>query len=340
MNLNELRLKALLSLKRPLASPKNESTATETTENLFKETEEMNKEEGELSDCSSNHSEEFADHKEPAVFTKYTSHKPYTESSLYTTPYTEYKPLSKYSAHTEQRTNKKYSYNEPKSKKSKYTWTRPHQNHQKVYEDSSSYSNESLDTLKDLKSSLLCQLDENQGLLAASEDHEHELLIEIEDCRNLQKKCELERSKLEKKLEKLTRTICKLEVDEDESGRQVSCTNYKKYFVGKMLKESYCRSMGPKFLQSKLYKMYCNSIGIDPATFSFNHTKIDPQIPFCMTELANGKCPYRRETCTLQHIESLRYDNVAQVLKDYNRMTGDISSTDPYELIRKILEET
>ena len=80
-------------------------------------------------------------------------------------------------------------------------------------------------------------------------------------------------------------------------------------------------------------------------SFSFNHTKIDPQIPFCLTELINGSCPYRRETCTLQHIESLKYENVAQVLRDYktnntiHNIINNNSTTDPYKFIRRILEE-
>lgn len=322
-------------MKRPLPFAPATTEISPPTLQTQAEGHEVDKEDGELSDCSTKHSEEYADQTEPTGYTKYTSYTPHTIQ------YTDHKPYPRvgYSGQTEQRNNS-YISGGPSTKKSKYTWTRPHQNHKTLFEeDSSSFSNESLDNLNDLKSSLLSQLDDNQALLAASEDHEQELLIEIEECRNLQKKCEQERSKLEKKLEKLIKTIYKLEVDEDELGRQVSSTNYKKYFVGKMLKESYCRSVGSKFIHSKLYKMYCDSIGIDPATFSFNHIKIDAQLPFCLTELINGKCPYRKETCTLQHIESLRYGSVAQVLKDYNRVKN-ISSTDPYELIRKILEET
>ena len=338
MNLNELRLKALLSLKRPLPSPTDEtvtaasstllSTPKETETENFQQTE-GDREEGELTDYSGSEGSTSPSEKYPG----YTEHAP--ENTGYTThndrvEYLQYKH------------DRSYSYNGPSSKRSKYTWTRSHQNqHQTFYEDSYSYSEESLDNLKDMKSSLLCQLDDNQALLAASEDHEQELMVEIEECRALHRRCESERAKLERKLEKLLKFIMKRETVEDELNRQVGSNNYKKCFVGKMLKESYCRSMKSKFLRSKLYKMYYDTIGIDHASFSFNHIKIDPQMPFCATELINGKCPYRKKTCTFQHIESLRYDNAEQVLNDYKANSNGIDScsSDPYGLIRKILEE-
>ena len=279
MNLNELRLKALLSLKRPLPTSEKISEQsgiagnTETNETTLTPAPALHdtfpdKEEGEISDYSTSGSES-SDNQNQSKKGGFRNN----------------------------------SQRHPPNKKTKYTWTRP------FYKEDPTYTGKSLDTLLALKSSILGQLDEAQALLAASEDHEQELLVEIEECRNLQRKCSREHAKLEKKLDKLMRTIQARQSTEDELNRQVSSTNYKKLFVGKMLKESYCRSLGSRFLHSKLYKMYCDTVGIDAASsFSFNHAKIDPQTPFCATELVSGKCPYRKEACTMQHIESLKCD--------------------------------
>lgn len=293
-NLNELRLKALLSLKRNLPSPTSENLElkkassssspppppTQITPNLSSITQNYNdKEEGELTDY------EDAENSSESDQINYKRAFKDIKKNFFKLP-----PPSIPS------TNKKL----------KYTWTRDQDNFD-------SLTNESLESLMDMKSNLLCKLDDNQSLLAASEDHEQDLLAQLEECRNLQRKCEVERFKLEKEFEKLLNLIIKKENFEYESNRKVSSTNYKKLFVGKMLKESYCPSFSSKFSQSKLYKIYCETLEIDPESFSFIHKKIDPQIPFCETELICGKCPFIRETCTLQHIESLK--NCKSILK-------------------------
>ena len=205
MNLNELRLKALLSLKRPLPTPSEEPVMTNieappsaVPETTLKseEVQERDREEGELTDYSASE----------------TSSSP-TESEEYPGKYENYE----FTEHNHKKHNYSRNYTKafkgPSNKKPKYTWTRHNQND--FHEDSDSHNDKSLENLKEMKSNLLYQLDETQALLAASEDHEQELAVEIEECRNLQRKCESERSKLEKQLEKLLKSIAKRESIED-----------------------------------------------------------------------------------------------------------------------------
>lgn len=283
MNLGELRLKALQSLKRPYTSPlpsptegltvenhKNEQKTTvvaETTAQVSKN----DREEGEITDESEKEETSLSDSSEESE-TFHALNFPFKKRNRYNTART---------------TNNNNNY-----KKSKYIWTR---NDAISDDDFHLESSKDLNSLINSRTNALKELDETISLIAAYEDRELDLKIQRIECRDLRRKSEQDRFRLEKRLEKLDRLIKKTEFVEDN----VSSTNFKKIFVGKMFKESYLRSLSD-FISMPVYKIYSEILDLEP---NFNRFRgIDPMIPCCLIELSEGKCPFKNDSCTLQHL--------------------------------------
>lgn len=161
-----------------------------------------------------------------------------------------------------------------------------------------------LDDLLQLRNSILEKLDENQSILAATEDSIEEFHHQLNECRGLHRKCERERYKLNNQLEILTKIMRKQEKIDNEKKKKVICTNYKKEFLGKMYRETYLRSLRDWFNSTDLYKIYRETLKLS-CKEEAEERRIKPQVPFCPVELEDGKCEYR-ETCTMQHIEGLQ----------------------------------
>ena len=309
MNLGELRLKALQSLKRPFSStsptePEVEVTqrvvdkvVTQTASDNFnvavpivKETSLPDREEGEITDDSS-----------VSVSVSVSVSEVENDSN---------------SSNEYQKFNNRFGYSKMKPSRNT-TWTRSgyrNKGSNKFYKHLSDESDPEiieindkfdLDSLINFKINLLSKIDETQSILAASEEKEHDLMDQLQECRNLQKNCENERFLLERKLENIEKRInfkeiIKFDVKKEEE--KVSKNNFKKNFVGKMLKETYMRSFGDRFRESSLFRIYNETLKLDRRSFN----RIDPMTPFCAVELTNGKCPYYPSgTCSMQHIEEI-----------------------------------
>ena len=296
--MGELRLKALQSLKRPYISPVPASTEkTENESSIVRENEQvvmkrrtdipkLDREEGEITDTNTTDSSdsEFAEISENEQYGRETTRKDYKQRKW---KFKTSRNLQMQTAATTYNKRSKYHGNT--------TWTRSSISISGSGSTNSSgdeISSVDLEYLLLLRSAIIGKLDENQSILAASEDHEQDLLTQIQECRVLQRKCELERSKSERKLDKIDILIRKNESIQDK----VSCTNSKKLFVGKMFKETYLRCL-QSFKTSQLYQLYNEILDLDPFP-----KKVDVMVPFCLTELSEGICPFKNDSCTLQHL--------------------------------------
>lgn len=310
MNLGELRLKALQSLKRPYnTTTTNSSTTTMTNskepdnKNCKLETVEVSevvdgKEEGEITDLEveeSSSSSSSGEEEDNFNFHKYKNVKNnasrrYSKNNRKVVPV--YKPSDNIT-----------------SSRRNTTWTRKTGNDLFTEDlddvddtEDEKYIKLGLDQLINEKDRILELLDENQSLLAAYEDKEHDLLEQLKESRALKKSCAREQFKLDCKLEKLRGQISKRDNIEDEARKQVCSTNFKKQFVGELLKGSYCRSL-KDFQSSDLCKLYCDTLSIKPIDFG-GRAVSDVNQPICLTELQKGKCKYRdKGTCSLQHLK-------------------------------------
>jgi hypothetical protein len=305
MNLDELRLKALQSLKRPFSSstesPVNETINTDSassepvavtevviTKRLTKDVEETvtadtppDKEDGELTDSDSDYKEEEEEEVENDSNSSNEHNKKYNNRFGYSV-----KPQRNTTWTRNGYRNDNFNYLSDESDP-------------EIIEISDKFD---LNSLMNYKMNLLSKIDETQSILAASEEKEQDLMEELQDCRNLQKKCENERFKLERKLGKIEKRIITKERIRIDLEKEVSKNNFKKNFVGKMMKETYMRSFSDRFRNSSLFRMYNESLELDPRSFN----RIDPMTPICSVELINGKCPYYLNgTCSMQHIEEI-----------------------------------
>lgn len=303
MNLGELRLRALQSLKRPYtATIPTDTDITRTTNDIISNTTtttaitttpttdidndnssittDDGKEEGEITDTSSSSDVE-------------------SESASSSSSEEE---AENYNHHNiRHNTNKQFnSYSAPRYQNRKNTWTR-NRDYQDLDFDEDIISLD-LDELLDEKVRVLELLDENQSLLAASEDKEQDLLEQLKECRQMKRDCEKERVQLDRKLDRLKRRIETKEFIEGEARKKVSSTNFKKQFVGELLKGSYCRSL-PSFPSSDLCKLYCDTLNITERDLKMRFV-VDVFEPLCPTELQLGRCQYKDEgMCSMQHLK-------------------------------------
>lgn len=315
MNLGELRLKALQSLKRSYSStsPTNETAETvvkeaievEATQRVTEETVATQTDSGIINGIVPMATETSLNDREEGEITD-DSGISISELENDSNSSNEY-----------QKFNKRFGYSKMKPRNT--TWTRSgYRNNESNNSFYNYLSDESdpelteindkfdLDSLINFKINLLSKIDESLSILSASEDKEHDLLDQLQECRNLRKKCENERFLLERKLEKIEKRINFKEIIKFNMKKEeievVSKNNFKKNFVGKMLKETWMRSFGDRFRSSSLFRIYNETLKLDRRAFN----RIDPMTPFCSIELTDGKCPYYSNgTCSMQHIEEI-----------------------------------
>lgn len=307
MNLGELRLKALQSLKRPYTStiPTEPDTSINETNRISSEQFDTintadvpvvvgGKEEGEITDDEVPSQEE-----EQEVSSEENFYRSNTNSSIQKNN-TKYPEINRKPLHAKYNTNKR------NTKWTRQTDYRDLQEEDQEYDsaDDSTIEEEEasfgLSHLINEKARVLELLDENQSLFAASEDKEHDLLELLKECCATKRDCQRERSKLDRKLERLSKRITTREFIEGEASKKVSSTNFKKQFVGELLKGSYCRSLRD-FASSDLCKLYCDTLSIDAVDMAQIE---DVNQPICPTELQKGRCKYKdRGTCSMQHLK-------------------------------------
>lgn len=156
-----------------------------------------------------------------------------------------------------------------------------------------------LDTFERRKGKLLQQLDLNLALISALEAKEAELLEELKECRRLRSKSDTDKWKIDRKLERIEKKITvKMETEmrrlEDGKSRK-----FLRNIIGEMYRDTYCRSLSNRFPGSKLQKMYIEGLDLDGDFGSDGYkdgtiVKIDPLIPICPEELSEGRCENNR----------------------------------------------
>lgn len=324
MNLGELRLKALQSLKRPYSptvSDKSSSESVSDPVNLTAETTTVTMESATITVKPTNTSVEPTAEKPTAPVTTETlsahtekEEGELTDDSVSESSDSEIENDSNSSNEYQNYQRNRFGYSKKPAVNNTWTrWSHGHQNINNnrfinVYDEESDPEiieiNEkfNLKDLNEFKANLLSKLDETQSLLAATEEREHDLMEELRECRDLQRKCDYEKFNLERKLEKIEKRIGFKEKISIDLEKEVSKNNFKRDFVGKLLKETYMRSFGDRFRNSNLCRMYCETLKLDPSTFEYK--RIDPMKMFCTVELIDGKCPY--ETCSMQHFEEIK----------------------------------
>lgn len=297
LQLQELRLKALESLKRsrePEFSAKIKSNSPELISIAN-----ISKEEGEISDVEEKEAEQFEQNINHPMRAEPFRHSPVNRMK-------KNKYIGGESVFSKSNVNNNVSHFRAARKSGRHSlssnkWTR-----EDIHPSPIDFVFDTTRDLKSVKNDLLERLDVNRSIHAAAEYTEQDLLDQLRECENLQVKCERERLILERHLDVLNGLILEETTKDDRKDlAKVSADSpdsFKKSIVGRMLKDTYMRSLN-RFPSSRLFAMYCEILGLDGASREVYgmHDRIDAGLPYCLTELYDGVCPFRRKTCTFQH---------------------------------------
>lgn len=311
LQLQELRLKALQSLKRPHEKDREAAVdiVNNSNNNLFSNNENvtLDKEEGEISDPEPFEKIIPSKLARNEAFWRHDNNNNNNSNSLATTNSTNYLPHSRYLKYPQNAAKKKL--HRPNS------WTRDTNS---ISTNASSLSfidflgkDTNYENLKDIKMALLSKLDVNRSIRAAAEDNEQDIFDQLRECQDLQIKCEHERLTLEGQLDHLNKMLQDHESlidDVDYDVEEIHDGLLKKLNARKMLKETYMRSLS-RFPSSKLFKIYCQILELDEEVVSAcysMHDRIDVSTPFCSVELMDGSCQFQRKTCAFQHFSNYK----------------------------------